>query len=185
MAKGATLSEASSRAREDSRGHGSSQPLLQQAATHRSRLLVIARRVLAPGEPQEAEDVVSEVFTRLATAPPPASLPAWLSAVTFRCALDLKRQRERRARPGDVSGAFSAELSPRDAAARAELARAALSALESLAEPYRQAVTLRFCEGRAFAEIAAEMNAVERTTRTWVGRGLVQLRAALVERGRL
>jgi RNA polymerase sigma factor (sigma-70 family) len=185
MAKGATLSEAGSREREGSRVPGGSQRLLQQAATHRSRLLAIARRVLAPGDTQEAEDVVQEVYARLASATAPASLPAWLSAVTFRCALDLKRRRARRAEPGDVRGALSPELSPDDAAAQAELARAAQRALNELPEPYRQALALRFCEGRSFAEIAEQMKSVERTTRTWVGRGLVRLRAALVEGGSL
>lgn len=184
MALGATLSELDSAAG-NAPAHGDSQGRLQQAAAHRPRLLKIARGVLAPGDPVEAEDVVQEVMTRLATAAPPASLPAWLTAVTYRCALDLKRRRARRAQPGELGDPIAPGLGPRDAAAQAELARAALRALESLDEPYRRALQLRFCEGKSFPEIAADMKSLERTTRTWVGRGLTRLRAAMLERGDL
>mgnify|MGYP003677473250 CR=1 FL=1 len=183
MAKGATLSGLGSQG--SPLTGGSSQGRLQQAEAHRPRLLKIARGVLAPGDPQEAEDVVQEVMTRLLSATPPASLPAWLTAVTYRCALDLKRQRQRRAQPGQIGDPTDGGLGPRDAAAQAELGRAALTALDSLDEPYRRALQLRFCEGKSFPEIAAEMKSIERTTRTWVGRGLTRLRAAMLEGGAL
>ena len=167
MAKGATLSEATSPATR----------LLREAEGHRPRLEGIARRVLK--DPASAEDVVQDVLTRLAALErAPASLPAWLTAVTYRRALDLQRQRARRAGQAEAD-LPSRGLGPYERAAQGELAAAAQRALQGLDEPYRTALTLRYSQGLSFAEIAERMEAKERTTRTWVGRGLERLRRSL------
>jgi DNA-directed RNA polymerase specialized sigma24 family protein len=51
--------------------------------------------------------------------------------------------------------------------------------LAALDDPYRTALTLRFIDGLAFAEIATQMETLPRTARTWVGRGLSTLRLRL------
>ena len=144
----------------------------------RERLVGIARRVLQ--DPQEAEDVVQEALTRLlACELDPAAPAAWLTAVTYRLALDHQRRRARRATTGALDAATDPGAGVSEQAATQELAAAAAAALERLPEPYRSALRLRCCEGLPFTEIAARLAAPERTTRTWVGRGLERLRAAL------
>lgn len=155
--------------------------LARLAEAQRARLLGIARRVL--GDHQEAEDVVQEALTRLLLRDlPPDSPPAWLTAVTYRLALDRKGRLARRRAGAALDSAPARGPDPAEAAATRELAVAAQAALERLPEPYRSALRLRYREGLSFGEIAARLEAPERTTRTWVGRGLVRLRALLGRR---
>jgi RNA polymerase sigma-70 factor (ECF subfamily) len=151
---------------------------------YHDRLVAYAHRVV--GDRHEAEDVVQEVFLRAPRARglrDPRSLIGWLYAVSYRIAVDKLRQRNRRARalealaPARDLKPVSSELEGREEAGRA---RAALSGLP---EPYRSAVKLRYLEGLEFKEIAGRMGTIERTARTWVGRGLGKLREELGGRG--
>jgi RNA polymerase sigma factor (sigma-70 family) len=153
--------------------------LVERAQADRRRLVAIAQRVL--GDAEEAEDVAQEVLIRLTSAAEePRSLPAWLTTVCYRLALDALRRRERVAPRGEPQAvSLSREPSPAEAAARAEEGRRALEALDALEDPYREALSQRYREGRSFAEIARLMSAKERTVRTWVGRGLSRLRQTL------
>ncbi|MGE0712298.1 MAG: RNA polymerase sigma factor [Planctomycetota bacterium] len=156
--------------------------LLEGAGRERPRLVAIAARVL--GDAGEAEDVAQEVLVRLAgLEQAPASLPAWLTAVCYRLAIDRRRRRARRASPMGAPPEGLASEGPAEAAERRDEARRALIALEALPEPYREALRQRFCAQRAFPEIAQAMGAPERTVRTWVGRGLTRLRQVLAGGG--
>lgn len=158
---------------------GSDGALLRAALELRPRLAECARRVLQDAE--EAEDVAQEALIRLGRARlnDPGAARAWLLATTWRLAID--RTRARRRREGLTRGAPApAPVEPTvEAAARRDEARRALSALETLDEPYRTALRLRCVEGRDFPEVARRMNALERTARTWVARGLTRLREQL------
>jgi RNA polymerase sigma-70 factor (ECF subfamily) len=143
----------------------------------RERLAARARRVLR--DAHEAEDVAQEALLRVPHGAAAVDLRAWLHAVCYRLAIDRLRARRREARAlaalalREVEGDDSLERS-----AEAERVRAHLS---ELPEPYRRAVTLRYLEGLSFPEIAVRMNALERTVRTWVGRGLERLRRRLAD----
>jgi RNA polymerase sigma-70 factor (ECF subfamily) len=138
----------------------------------------LAERVL--GDREEAEDVAQETLLRAGDAVlrDPAALPGWLSAVCSRLAIDRLRARRRRQRLHDAAPARRGVDLFGDAATRDE-ARRAREALAALDDPYRTAVTLRYLEGLEFRELARRMNTLERTARTWVGRGLTRLRARL------
>jgi RNA polymerase sigma-70 factor (ECF subfamily) len=159
--------------------------LLTAAAALRPRLVAVAARVLGQAE---AEDVAQEVLLRLVrTGGPddPGALRAWLVASTWRLAADRKKTTERRdaivrreelvrrGAPVRTSPGLAELADTADAAARAG------RAVDGLGEPYRTALKLRFMEGLDFPEVARRMGALERTARTWVGRGLTQVRAAL------
>lgn len=132
------------------------------------------------GSLEEAEDVAQEVLRKVAAVTePPRSPWAWLTTVTYRTAVDARRRAQRRevmiqGLPGRGPSDSAAEV-----AAQADEARRARAALEGLNDPYRAALRLRYLEGMSYAEIALRLDTIERTARTWVGRGLMQLRAQL------
>lgn len=153
--------------------------LLSAAAALRPRLVAVAARVLGQAE---AEDVAQEVLLRLVrTGGPddPGALRAWLVASTWRLAADRKktaRRRDELVRRGAPAGSAPGLVEQADTA---EAAARAGRAVDGLGEPYRTALKLRYLEGLDFPEVARRMGALERTARTWVGRGLTQVRAAL------
>jgi len=147
---------------------------------YRKRLVAHAHRVLHDW--QEAEDVVQEVFLRTPKAMrlrDGGSLAGWLYAVCYRVAVDKLRARNRRARAIEAlglsgkGGPVAADIEQGDEVRRAR------AALDRLDEPYRTAVTLRYLHGLEFRELAGRMGTIERTARTWVGRGLTRLRERL------
>lgn len=155
----------------------------------RARLVAHAERVLR--DRAEAEDVAQEVLVR---APDDArrhdlrSLPAWLYAVTYRLAVDRLRARRRRERahagraaatPLSAGAGEDSGAGPAGALALREEAARLRAAVGALADPYGAAVRLRYLEGLEFAEVAARLGTIERTARTWVGRGLGKLRERL------
>ena len=159
--------------------------MLATALKQRERLVTYAQRVLKDRD--EAEDVVQEVLLKLSRARlrDPQAARGWLFAATYRQAVDRLRSRERRGRamrglaltsPGARTSAgagVACDLELRDEARRARLT------LAELDDPYRTALRLRYLEGLGFPEIAARMSTLERTARTWVGRGLTRLRRRL------
>jgi RNA polymerase sigma-70 factor (ECF subfamily) len=144
---------------------------------YRGSLLSCADRVLRDRD--EAEDVVQEVLLRCSDPErlrDAKSLGGWLHAVCYRLAIDRVRARKRReqalrgipSRPAPPGAAAAAEEFEERSKLRAEIDR--------LAEPYRTALRLRYLEGLEYPEVAARMGSIERTARTWVGRGITRLR---------
>jgi RNA polymerase sigma-70 factor (ECF subfamily) len=145
----------------------------------RERLAARARRVLR--DAHEAEDIAQEALLRAphGAAARAVDLRAWLHAVCYRLAIDRLRARRREARALAVLALREVEAD--DSLERSAQAERVLAHLSDLPEPYRRAVTLRYLEGLTFPEIAMRMNALERTVRTWVGRGLDRLRRRLAD----
>jgi len=145
-----------------------------KALAFRPALEAYARQLLH--DPSEAEDVAQEAMLRLETAaspPDPSSLPGWLYAVTYHLSVDHLRARKKLER-------VLAERRPlAPSALRTEEVLRAEETLHRLPEPYRTAVGLRYIEGLGFPALAGRMGALERTARTWVGRGLSMLRERL------
>jgi RNA polymerase sigma-70 factor (ECF subfamily) len=148
----------------------------------RERLVAHAARVLGDGA--EAEDVAQEVLLRAPEAARRAdlrSLPAWLYAATYRAAVDRLRARRRRERAHAGRAGEGAGDDVPGALARIEDAARLRAAVAALGDPYGAAVRLRYLEGLEFADVAARLHTIERTARTWVGRGLAKLRERLGE----
>jgi RNA polymerase sigma-70 factor (ECF subfamily) len=151
----------------------------------RGALVAYANRIVR--DRAEAEDVVHDVYLRIPKTPTTQGEgphAGWLYAATYRVAVD--RLRARRRRGAAVARAPGRAAAP-PASERAEAgdeARRLQESLHELPEPYRSAVTLRYLEGLDYPEIARRMNALERTTRTWVGRGLAMLRTRLSQDAR-
>jgi RNA polymerase sigma-70 factor (ECF subfamily) len=151
----------------------------------REALVAYAHRIVR--DRAEAEDVVHDVYLRIPRARPEQGEgphAGWLYAATYRVAVDRLRAR-RRQRAAVARGVLpAAEAGPSERAEAGDEARRLQEALHAMPEPYRTAVTLRYLEGLDFPEVARRMNALERTTRTWVGRGIALLRTRLPEEPR-
>ena len=147
------------------------------SARYRARLVDTARAILR--DPGEAEDVAQDVLMRVGQMREISNafaLRPYLESAARRLAIDRLRRRalDVRASQG-VARSESIEGGGESAARSDERARAVLD-LKRLRNPYRAAVTMRYLMGLEFVEIAARLGTNERTARTWVGRGLSQLR---------
>lgn len=153
--------------------------LAEIARRYRTRLVAYAGKVLQDRD--EAEDVAQEAFMKVTRAKEidVRGLAGWLYAVTYRLSVD--RLRKRNLRPSLPEGADSASREPLPSAIaeKREEWQQVQAAVSQLEEPYRTAVTLRYVEGMQFSELASRMGTLERTARTWVGRGLTSLRRRL------
>ncbi len=138
----------------------------------------IARGIVL--EPALAEDAVQEAWLAALRAGPQAlSSGGWLTQAVRRIASGLKRREARQARRERAGARREQQPSAADTAARVELLRELLGALESLEEPYRTAVQLRLVDDLPPREIAERTGVPVETARTRVKRGVERLRAQL------
>jgi RNA polymerase sigma-70 factor (ECF subfamily) len=159
---------------------------------HAAALLAICLRLLR--DRGEAEDVLVEVFWEIwdraqRYEPKRASPLAYLATVARSRALDRLRRRrhEGRVRVAAQDLATLASQSSGSADAGGPLADTLASeqrrrvrlALDALAPAQRQVVELSFLDGLSHSEIAEQLGTPLGTVKTWIQKGLVQLRDAL------
>ncbi len=138
----------------------------------------VARGILF--EPALAEDAVQEAWlAALRSQKREAHSGGWLTEAVRRIALGLRRQEARRTTRERGGARHEAQPSASDSAARVELLRELLDALEALEEPYRSAVQLRLLDDLPPRAIAAKLGVPVETARTRVKRGIAELRARL------
>ncbi len=143
----------------------------QLAHTHRATVYRIARGIV--GSPEDAEDVVQEVFLRayqalrrFDLARPPI---AWLRTITVHCAISVARRRGRtRLLDGATSfpEAASAWESPEDHAIGREAQDRLRRSLGALSPQQRAAITLSAIDGLSVGEIAEAMGCRTPTVKT-------------------
>jgi len=147
----------------------------------------LIRQRLGPRGP--VEDLVQEVFTKalknLERFDGRSSFATWAGTIALNLATDWRRKQARRRRlapPSDVEqdtvpdGSASGPSRAAQLREEADLARAAI---EKLPIRMRMAVTLRVIEEQPYETVAEHLDAPVTTIRTWVSRGLQQVRAAL------
>jgi len=142
------------------------------------------------GQSEEARDIVQELWVTALRSPPDlgdgSNLRAWLYRIATRRALDVISGRRRRhsllrargtelepetpAQPGDTLGKISE--------ASVQAVRARVAALPSR---QRDAVWLRWIEGKDYAAIARRVGGTEEAARANVYQGLKKLRRELAE----
>ena len=140
------------------------------------------------GDAHLAKDVAQQVFTALAREAKPLSrrttLAGWLYTTTRNAAAHAVRtERRRRAREQEAE---KMKDHSSDFAANAdwEQVRPLLdAALDALNAREREAVLLRFVQGRTFGEVAVALQTTEDAARMRVGRALDKLRDSLGRRG--
>ena len=130
------------------------------------------------GSPEDAADVVQEVFVRLVGQGPRLAAvrnpKVWLLTVTRRAAVDLTRRRRRR-RSEDLETCRYLESDGSDPERLAEAARAS-ALLARLAPAQRDAVYLRHFAGCTFAEIGSVLRVPTFTAASRYRNGIRTLR---------
>jgi RNA polymerase sigma factor (sigma-70 family) len=153
------------------------------------RLYGLALRVVS--RPELAEDVLQEAFLnvwriaadyRRSLSPP----MAWLGLIVRSRALDLLRRRaSERADEGEVLSAVHHEtiagqaLDPMDSTDLGQQASALRQCLSRLEANQREVVSLAYLRDLSHGELAAQLKLPLGTVKTWIRRGLAQLRGCM------
>ena len=134
----------------------------------------------------DAEDLVQETMVtavqRAADFDPGRALLPWLKGILARKAAHLARDAARRGqRARELARATRPEEcgDPAEHPARLEIVALVEAALPALGEAYREPLRLHLLEGRSPVEIARHLGVPRPTVRTWLHRGMRQLRDAL------
>ncbi|NTX04237.1 sigma-70 family RNA polymerase sigma factor [Myxococcus sp. CA051A] len=157
-------------------------PLTQLYNEHRARALAIARRIV--GDADDAEDVVQDVFARLAWKSPGyggrAAWTTWLHRVMVNSSINWLRARKRRER---LSLEPSEPLTPEVQAVGAELERHFTDAMQEINEQQRQVLHLREVRGLSYPEIARLLRIPEGTVKSTLHRARQRTFGLMEERG--
>jgi RNA polymerase sigma-70 factor (ECF subfamily) len=148
--------------------------------------------LLARVAPHYVEDLVQDVFLqalpKLPSLRDPDYFPGWLAAIARNRAADFHRN----AKPdvsldadpqAEKSTAPAILVTPQNSHSSAE-ARAALDAIRSLPEAYREPLILRLVEGMTGPEIATRTGLTHGSVRVNLSRGMQQLREILSRKTR-
>ena len=153
---------------------------------HRRMAEVICRNIV--GDPDEARDVVQDVFFSLwrrgGWVCGSVKFSTWLHRVVINRAIDHRRRRRDPPTPdGELAAAIesSAERSggAEEGLVRAEVAEGLRSAIARLPAAQRQALSLHYFEDADVAEITARMATTENAVRSLLKRGKMTLRDEL------
>lgn len=163
--------------------HGTREAFDELFRRHRQRVYRVAKRLV--GERADAEEVLQEVFLRLArsaaTWEPRAKLTTWLYRVTVNRSLT-HRERTRRANlvllPG-LETVPSVQEGPMQRALERDLAERLRSRVAELAPPLASAFTLCVLEERPYQEAAEILERPVGTVKTHVHRARLLLRRRL------
>jgi RNA polymerase sigma factor (sigma-70 family) len=149
-----------------------------------ARLFGICLRIC--GDRSSAEDVLHEVYTiiwkRAGAFQVGSIYPiAWLATIARNRSIDWVRASGRRATRPIEEAVDVADERPdqRVAAERAETVQRLYDCLDELSAPQRDAIRTAFVHGMTYAEIADSRDVPIGTMKSWVRRGLLQLRGCV------
>lgn len=157
--------------------------------TTSAKLFGVAVRILRREDLAEEvlQDCYVNIWNHAATYSPGLAAPmTWMSSIVRNRCLDrLRRPNPEIALDIDEDGASLLDLIPSDdpgpleRLAQSTEARAIAHCLDTLEQKQRTAITLAFFEGLTHAELAAHLKQPLGTVKTWVRRGLLQLKTCL------
>lgn len=136
-------------------------------------------RELVPSE--HSADLAQETLVAALERPKPAraAVRTWLERIARNLAAGGTRARYRRLRREQQAMQTEPEPSTADTLAEFEMHRSVVDAVQTLRDPIRTTLLLRFWEDLPPREIAKRMNAPVETVRTRIKRGLQELRGTL------
>lgn len=153
-------------------------PVSELYRLHRQRALAIARRIVR--DPDEAEDVVQDVFTKLSLGAVrfdgAAACTTWLHRVVVNSSINSLRAKQRRSRLATT--ADDAE-DPESCTLRGERHAQFLEALDTLSPQHKHVVTLRDVRGHSYPDIARLLGVPEGTVKSALNRARARLMAYL------
>ncbi|MHC4817509.1 MAG: sigma-70 family RNA polymerase sigma factor, partial [Planctomycetota bacterium] len=133
------------------------------------------------GDPHRADDVVQDAYLAALERPPPraTNLRGWLARVVSNRVARTRRTEARLRARHQRRGAGAPVEATDAAAARVEMQRRVVAALQTLPAPYLSVVVARFYDGLGPAEIARRTNTPVRTVETRLRRALARMRDEL------
>lgn len=154
---------------------------IERLLEHRAWVRDLARRLVR--DEASARDLEQEVWASALAHPPrhDRSLAGWLARLVRHRARDAARSERRRSHYETSRPIAADEASPDILLARLEEEKRVVRAVEALAEPYREAILLRWFEDLPPREIARRTGTPVETVHTRLRRGLERLRATLDE----
>lgn len=156
---------------------------LYQASS--AKLFGFALRIL--GQQDLAEEAVQDAFIKIwqnagTFRPELASARTWMAAIVRNRALDLLRAAAPEQRLGEDQSFdewAAPDLGPLEQAAASSESRALMRCLGHLQPLQRQAIALSYFHGLAHEELAKRLTQPLGTIKTWIRRGLMQLKSCL------
>ncbi|MEM6676070.1 MAG: sigma-70 family RNA polymerase sigma factor [Planctomycetota bacterium] len=130
-----------------------------------------------------SEDIVQGAWVRALERGDTAPRQGWLGRLVRSRAIDARRAESARPAHDDVLDSVAGDAATADeVAARIEMQRILLDAVEALDAPYRETIYLRYFEGLPVREIAARLETSPKTVETRLTRALARLRQRLAPR---
>src|SRR4051812_30511604 len=145
------------------RGVDPPSPLFEQLLREVGKTRQLARSLL--GDESAADDAIHETWASASRQVPPETPEPWLRRALRNRLLNQAREERRRSAREEKSLPGAAPASPEELLARLEMHRKLVEAVARLAEPYRQAVLLRYFEELTSAEIGARLGIPAATVR--------------------
>lgn len=147
------------------------------------RLFGVANAILRDRD--AAADALQDAFLRISQRagqfdPARGEASAWLAGIVRHAALDLARRRGREVPTDDPTlGDQPVEAEALELVAAAAEGRRLRDCLAALEEKNRQGILLAFVHGLSHAQVAARLDLPLGTVKSWIRRGLLQLRECL------
>ena len=161
---------------------------------YEKRVYAVALR--SAGSPEDAADIVQEVFLRawrsIESFRGDSGFSTWLFRITMNLCVDCARHKHAQPQTQPLVGEDDAERpipdtapTPEEHLENSELGRELAAALGDVSGEHRQIVLLRDVSGLSYTEIAEVLEISEGTVKSRLSRARLALRTVLLRRGNL
>lgn len=161
---------------------------------YEKRVYAVALR--SSGNPEDAADIVQEVFLRawrsIESFRGDSGFSTWLFRITMNLCVDHARHKHAQPQTQPIVTDDETErplpdpaLTPEEHLDNRELGRELAAALEEISEEHRRIVLLRDVSGMSYTEIAEVLEISEGTVKSRLSRARIALRKVLLSRGNI